>query len=124
MRKTVNHIKRWPLGIFIVLFSVATATAQQGSPRPVPSRSPPAQAAPNAPATPAPSPAQTPQGGAPQRTTATYNDWVLQCETQAAPASSKVCEIIQVAQVQGTNQPFSRVAVVAPSKSTNQFKII
>src|SRR5215470_12222473 len=44
-----------------------------------------------------------------QRTTATYNDWTVQCETQAGPPQQRVCDMAQVAQVQ--NQPFSRLAI-------------
>jgi invasion protein IalB len=51
-----------------------------------------------------------------QRTTATYEDWVLQCETQAGPPPQKICDIAQVTQVQGKNLPFSRVAVRRPVK--------
>jgi invasion protein IalB len=53
---------------------------------------------------------------APQRTTATYGDWVVQCETQAQQPHEKVCDMAQVAQVQGKNLPFSRVAIAHPTK--------
>src|SRR5215475_4102397 len=49
-----------------------------------------------------------------QRTTATYNDWTVQCESQAGPPQQRVCEMAQVAQVQ--NQPFSRLAIARPVK--------
>jgi invasion protein IalB len=51
-----------------------------------------------------------------QRTSATYDDWVLQCDTQAGPPPQKVCEISQVTQVQGKGTPFSRVVVQHPVK--------
>jgi invasion protein IalB len=52
----------------------------------------------------------------PQRTTATYNDWVLQCETATTPPAAQVCDMAQVTQVQGRNVPFSRIAVAHPEK--------
>jgi invasion protein IalB len=61
-------------------------------------------------------PGATPNGDAPQRTTATYGDWVLQCMENSAPPSERVCDMAQVTQVQGKNLPFSRVAVARPEK--------
>lgn len=55
---------------------------------------------------------------APQQTTATYADWVVQCQTQAGPPSQKLCDMAQVTQVtqaQG-KVPFSRVAIAHPLK--------
>lgn len=53
-----------------------------------------------------------------ERTTATYEDWVLQCEVQAGPPAQRTCDIAQVsqAQVQGKNIPFSRIAIQHPVK--------
>jgi len=53
---------------------------------------------------------------APQRTTATYDDWVVQCETPPGPTPQKVCEMAQVTQVQGKNLPFSRIGIPRPVK--------
>jgi invasion protein IalB len=55
------------------------------------------------------------------RTTATYEDWVLQCEVQSGsppsgPPPRKACDIAQVTQVQGRNVPLSRIAVPHPEK--------
>ncbi len=52
----------------------------------------------------------------PQSTTATYGDWILQCQMQSETSAAKLCDIAQVAQVQGNNNPFSRVAVARPAK--------
>jgi invasion protein IalB len=60
--------------------------------------------------------AQPAQNEVPQRTTATYGDWVVQCETPAQPPHQKVCETGQNTQIQGKNVPFSRVAVTHPTK--------
>jgi invasion protein IalB len=56
------------------------------------------------------------QGDAPQSTTATYADWVVQCLTQAGTPPEKLCEMAQVTQLQGKNVPFSRIAVGHPAK--------
>jgi invasion protein IalB len=58
------------------------------------------------------------QGDAPQSTTATYGDWVVQCQTQAGPPPQKVCDMAQVAQaqVQGRTVPFSRIGIARPAK--------
>jgi invasion protein IalB len=53
---------------------------------------------------------------APQSTTATYADWVVQCQTRAGPPAEKICDMGQVTQLQGKNVPFSRVAVSQPVK--------
>jgi invasion protein IalB len=64
----------------------------------------------------APAPA-SPATEAPQRTTASYGDWVLQCETQTGPPVQKICDMAQTTQVQGKNLPFSRVALARPEKN-------
>jgi len=51
-----------------------------------------------------------------ERTSASFDDWVLQCETQAGPPARKVCEIAQVAKMQGRDVPLSRVALAHPEK--------
>src|SRR6185436_2838549 len=38
------------------------------------------------------------QDGAPQQTTATYEDWLLRCETKPGPPPQTVCEIVQFTQ--------------------------
>lgn len=60
---------------------------------------------------------QTPApSGAPQSTTATYADWVVQCLTHAGTPPEKLCEMAQLTQLQGKNVPFSRIAVGHPAK--------
>jgi invasion protein IalB len=49
-----------------------------------------------------------------ESTTATYEDWVLQCQVQPGPPAQKSCDIAQVSQVQG--RPVSRLAVAHPQK--------
>ena len=88
----------------LIVFA-ATAHAQQ-LPRPAPA------------ARPAPPSAARPQASSdvPERTTATYGDWVVQCVTNSSPPSESVCDMAQVTQLQGKNLPFSRVAVGRPEK--------
>jgi invasion protein IalB len=92
----------------------AAAAAQQ--PRPA--------AAPHPPAAPKTAPsqqsAQAPPAAAsqePQRTTATYGDWVVRCDVVAGPPEQKTCDMEQLAQVQGQANPISRVAIPLPPKS-------
>jgi invasion protein IalB len=122
MRSIYRTSARCSAGALFMTLLAASAAAQQPVPRPSPQRSPQAQVAPPAAAQPAPAPAapsvQPAQGSTPQRTTATYDDWVVQCETQPGPPLVKACEMTQVtqAQVQGKSQPFSRAAILRPEK--------
>jgi invasion protein IalB len=59
---------------------------------------------------------QPAQSDTPQMTTATYGDWVVQCETVPKPPNQKVCDMAQTTQVQGRDVPFSRVAVAHPAR--------
>src|SRR5215472_1206907 len=98
----------------LVLTLAGGAAAQQPAPKPTPAPPParPAQAPHQAPA--APAPAQTAPAAAdqnPQRTTASYGDWVVRCEMVPGPPPQKNCEMDQLAQVQGQSQPISRVLV-------------
>jgi invasion protein IalB len=99
------------LGAVIALgFGLGDAAAQQAVPpsrtaRPSP---PPALTQPVPQTTAAPS-VQTPQ-----RTTATYEAWVLRCDIQPGPPPQKACEIAQLAQVAGQPNPISRVAIGRP----------
>ncbi len=51
-----------------------------------------------------------------QSTTATYEDWVLQCQSVGGPPAQKICDIAQVTEVQGKNLPLSRIALSRPTK--------
>ena len=53
-----------------------------------------------------------------ERTTATYDDWVLQCAVQAGPPAHKTCDIEQLTQMQsqGRSVPLSRIAIGRPEK--------
>ena len=50
-----------------------------------------------------------------QSTSATYDDWVLACQNQPAPATKKLCAVSQIARMKENNQPFSRVLIDKPT---------
>jgi invasion protein IalB len=52
----------------------------------------------------------------PQRTTATYADWVVVCSSASGGATPKACKMIQGTQVQGKNVAFSHIAVSYPGR--------
>lgn len=93
-----------------LVFLACGAVAAYAQPRQPAPPSPPAAAGPHR------EPAAPVVTEAPQRTTATYGDWIVQCETSAQEPAKKVCEMMQTTQVQGSNAPFSRVAVGHPAK--------
>jgi invasion protein IalB len=98
----------------LLLTAAGSAGAQQPAPKPAPPRPAPAPAQHQAPAPQAQTAAPADQN--PQRTTATYGDWVLRCEVTAGPPPQKNCDMEQLAQVQGQAQPISRVAIPLPPK--------
>jgi invasion protein IalB len=119
----MHIIEKTAAGLATSLLLVAFAggaAAQQPVPKPTPPR--PAQAQHQAPApAPAPQAQATPTAPAatdqnPQRTTASYGDWVVRCETLAGPPPQKNCDMEQLAQVQGQANPISRVAIPLPQK--------
>jgi invasion protein IalB len=57
------------------------------------------------------------KAAAQQSTTATYGDWVLQCQSVAGPPPQKICDIAQVTEVQGKNIPLSRIAISRAAKT-------
>jgi invasion protein IalB len=57
--------------------------------------------APPAPAWPAPGATAPGAPSAPQQTTATYEDWIVRCETHPGPPPQKFCEMVQFTQVKG-----------------------
>jgi invasion protein IalB len=68
---------------------------------------------------PAPAAQVEPVSVTPQRTTATYASWVLECESQPGPPPQKVCDIAQgtQTQVQGRTIPVTRVALMRQVKN-------
>lgn len=104
---SVNKVAPWCLATALVL-SLCGGAISQPAPRPVIPRA--------APFRPGARVVPPTQGKAPQQTTATYDDWVVQCQTQSGTPPEKLCEMAQVTQVQGKNIPFSRVIIVRPTK--------
>jgi invasion protein IalB len=98
----LNAYKLPMLGAAAALILSSTAIAQQANP----SRAPATAQAQTAPS----------QIELPQSTTATYADWVVQCQSHAGPPPEKVCDMAQVTQAQGSNTAFSRVAIAQPVK--------
>jgi invasion protein IalB len=96
----------------LLLTLPGAVVAQQPAPKPAPPKPGPHPAPAPAPQAQAPAPADQ----NPQRTTATYGDWVVRCETVAGPPPQKNCDMEQLAQVQGQANPISRVAIPLPPK--------
>jgi invasion protein IalB len=54
---------------------------------------------------------------APQQTTASFDDWIVRCETRAGPPQRKICEMVQFTQTKGQQGVLSEVAIGRPVKS-------
>ena len=52
----------------------------------------------------------------PQLTTATYEDWIVRCESRAGPPPQKNCEMVQFTQVQGQAGVLTQIAIGRPNK--------
>jgi invasion protein IalB len=52
----------------------------------------------------------------PQQTTATYEDWVVRCETRPGPPPQKTCEMAQFTQAQGQTGLLTSIAIGRPAK--------
>lgn len=59
---------------------------------------------------------------APQRTTATYEDWTVQCEI-GATSLQKICEMAQATQAPGQANPITKIAIGQPTK-TEPIKLV
>lgn len=51
-----------------------------------------------------------PVATAPERTAASFGDWILRCETVVAPAK-RICELAQIIAPQGQTNPIAQVAL-------------
>jgi invasion protein IalB len=102
-------IRCFAVALMLLTGSVAAQQppAHPTAPRPLPSQQT---------VQPGPQPQSPAQNDSPQQTTATYEDWVVQCQMQTVQSQEKICDMAQVAQVQGKNIPFSRVAIAHPTK--------
>jgi invasion protein IalB len=51
------------------------------------------------------------QAQTPQRSTATYEDWTVRCETRPGPPAVKACEMVQAVTAPGQANPVTQVAI-------------
>jgi invasion protein IalB len=58
----------------------------------------------------APKEAPAPVGAAPERTTASFGDWVLRCEMGGTPAR-RLCEVAELITLQGQTSPTAQLAL-------------
>jgi invasion protein IalB len=89
----------WPLarvlGCALFLVSTGTAGAQQSPFPPIPG---------------------APAAAAPQQTAATYEDWIVRCETRQGPPVQKACEMVQFTQLKGHEGVLTQIAIAQPAK--------
>jgi invasion protein IalB len=97
----------------ILALGVPAGTAIAQAPRPqaqpAPAQPAPAALAQAAPAAPAAAAAPAPVSSDPDRTTASFGDWLLRCER--VPEAGRSCEVAQVISVQGAQQPIAQIAL-------------
>ena len=113
--RIVEKMATWCLTATLLTTVAGSVTAQQQPRPPAYQPAPPRNAV--------QPPQQPAQDEAPQRTTATYEDWIVQCQMQTGSPPQKACEMTQVTQVEGRNIPFSRVAIAQPIKN-QPFKLV
>jgi invasion protein IalB len=58
--------------------------------------------------------AQPAQSKPPQQTTATYEDWIVRCETRPGSPPQKICEMVQFTHVKGRTGVLTQIAVGRP----------
>jgi invasion protein IalB len=61
--------------------------------------------------------AQSAQPTTPQQTTATYDDWIVRCETRQGPPAQKTCEMVQFTQLKGRAGVLTQIAIGRPVKA-------
>ncbi|MBN8936471.1 MAG: invasion associated locus B family protein [Rhizobiales bacterium] len=64
-----------------------------------------------------PAAAQPASPPSPQQTTASFDDWIVRCETRAGPPQRKICEMVQFTQTKGQQGVLSEVAIGWPVKN-------
>jgi invasion protein IalB len=68
------------------------------------------------PSTPPPPAPAAPQATPPQQTSATYDDWIVRCETRPGPPVQKACEMVQFTQLKGQGGVLTQIAIGQPVK--------
>ena len=56
-----------------------------------------------------------------QNTSATFDDWVLECHADKSPTPRKLCQMFQISRIKENNTPFSRVVL---AKAANGKSIV
>jgi invasion protein IalB len=70
-------------------------------------------------------PTQGPVASTPERTTASFGDWLLRCDATAATPARRVCEVALIVTVQGQTNPIAQIAVGKPSpKESNRLTVV
>lgn len=92
-----------------VLAGTAMAQAPRTPGQPATTPPTPTASAPATPRSPTADAAQAATAAGPDRTTASFGDWLLRCERTAETARG--CEVAQVITVQGSAQPIAQVAL-------------
>jgi invasion protein IalB len=90
------------LGLWLALLPVAAFAQPSQAPRQGPGSRPPQQTQP------AQQPAPVPT--VPERTTASFGDWVLRCERAGTDAQPRICEVAQAITLQGQQAPIAQIA--------------
>lgn len=60
--------------------------------------------------------AAQPAAPAPQQTTATFDDWIVRCETQHGPPPQTTCAMLQFTQLKGQQGVLTQIAIGRPAK--------
>lgn len=92
-----------------IMAGAAIAQAPRAQAQPATAPRPPSASVPSTPTSQAAEPAAAAAAAGPDRTTASFGDWLLRCERPAEAARS--CEVAQVIAVQGSPQPIAQVAL-------------
>mgnify|MGYP000843974520 CR=1 FL=1 len=61
----------------------------------------------------------------PERTAASFGDWILRCEAPGTAQGRRICEVAQVMSAQGQNSPIAQVAIGRPvSMDSNRLTVV
>jgi invasion protein IalB len=63
-----------------------------------------------------PAPPASPPTSTPQQTSATYDDWIVRCESRPGPPAQKACEMVQFTQLKGQPGVLTQIGIAKPVK--------